>query len=298
MSLIKQPNEPLTTQSIVTLLYGQPGIGKTTWSLSAPEPLLLDFDGGIKRVAPKDRKAYVPIKSWEDAIEVIQNEDLSQYKTLVIDTAGMALDFLSMKIIKDNPKLGYGAELSLKGFGKLKSDFRAFTSLCKSKGKHLVFVAHDRESTDGDNKYIRPDITGGSLSLLTREADLVGYMEALATRRTVSFTPTSRAYGKNTGGLPDTIELSKMSLSQVFSHYQNEQDRHIEILQDYNDLIAVIDSNIESIDSPESAREVAETLGNLEVIWDSKIYAQARYKDALNQAGIKYNAKTKEYETV
>lgn len=298
MSLIKQPNEPLQANAIVTLLYGQPGIGKTTWSLTAPDPLLLDFDGGIKRVAPKDRKPYVPIASWTDAIDVIQNEDLSAYKSLVIDTAGMALDFLAMKIIKDNPKLGFGAELSLKGFGKLKSDFRAFTSLCKSKGKHLIFVAHDREQTDGDNKYIRPDITGGSLSLLTREADLVGYMEALATRRTISFTPTSRAYGKNTGGLPDVISLSEMSLADVFTHYQSQQNQHAELLNDYNDLLSVIDSNIELVKDPDSAKDVAETIASLSVIWDSKVYAQSRFRDALQKVGLKYDKASKAYEMV
>ena len=46
MGLIKKPNELTVKNALSALIYGQPGMGKTTLALSSPQPLLLDFDGG------------------------------------------------------------------------------------------------------------------------------------------------------------------------------------------------------------------------------------------------------------
>ena len=50
MSLFKQPSELEVSTTIKALIYGQPGLGKSTLGLSTPSPVLLDFDGGVKRV--------------------------------------------------------------------------------------------------------------------------------------------------------------------------------------------------------------------------------------------------------
>ena len=46
-------------------------------------------------------------------------------------------------------------------------------------GKHLVFLKHEKEEKEGDNKIIRPEIEGSFGSDLIKELDLVGYMEAI-----------------------------------------------------------------------------------------------------------------------
>ena len=50
MTLIRKSTELTIPQSVKSLIYGQAGMGKTTLALSAPKPLLLDFDNGVKRV--------------------------------------------------------------------------------------------------------------------------------------------------------------------------------------------------------------------------------------------------------
>ena len=50
MSLIKKSNELVIPSTVKMMIYGQAGMGKTTVALSAPKPLLLDFDNGVKRV--------------------------------------------------------------------------------------------------------------------------------------------------------------------------------------------------------------------------------------------------------
>ena len=61
MGLIKKPNELAVKPTWSALIYGQPGMGKTTLALSAPLPLLLDFDGGVHRVNAAHRVDTVQI---------------------------------------------------------------------------------------------------------------------------------------------------------------------------------------------------------------------------------------------
>lgn len=84
MSLIKKANELVIPTTIKMMLYGQAGMGKTTVALSAPKPLLLDFDNGVKRVnmAHLDGIDTVQITSWNDVQQVLQ-EDLSGYQQLL-----------------------------------------------------------------------------------------------------------------------------------------------------------------------------------------------------------------------
>ena len=93
MTLIRKPQQLEVPQKIKVLIYGQAGMGKTTLALSAPKPLLLDFDGGVHRVNYGHQTDTVQIHQWNEAKEVIQ-EDLSAYETIVVDTIGKMMDYI------------------------------------------------------------------------------------------------------------------------------------------------------------------------------------------------------------
>ena len=96
MSLIKKANELTIQTKIKALIYGQAGTGKTTLALSAPKPLLFDFDNGVHRVnfAHLQNVDTVQIRSYQDFLDVLNNENLTPYETFVIDTGGKMLDFM------------------------------------------------------------------------------------------------------------------------------------------------------------------------------------------------------------
>ena len=87
MSLIKKPSELAIPSTVKMMIYGQAGMGKSTLALSAPKPLLLDFDNGVKRINMSHLEGVdiVQINTWKDVQQVLQ-EDLSAYETIVIDT--------------------------------------------------------------------------------------------------------------------------------------------------------------------------------------------------------------------
>ena len=118
MGLIKKPNELTVKNALSALIYGQPGMGKTTLALSSPQPLLLDFDGGVHRVNAAHRVDTVQISKWEEVDEVLTSGEIAEYKTIVIDTAGKMLSFMDKYIMKNNPKMKKAdGTLSLQGYG-------------------------------------------------------------------------------------------------------------------------------------------------------------------------------------
>ena len=159
MGLIKKPNELQVKKTLSALIYGQPGMGKTTLALSAPHPLLLDFDGGVHRVNAAHRVDTVQITKWEEVDEVMQSPEIADYATFVIDTAGKMLSFMDKYIMQNNPKMRKAdGTLSLQGYGVRKNMFINFVNQVSLMGKSVIFVAHEREEKNGEEKQIRPEI--------------------------------------------------------------------------------------------------------------------------------------------
>ena len=107
MSLFKKPNELETNSTIKMLVYGQPGMGKSTLALSAPEPVMFDFDGGVNRVNKAFQCPTLQVQNWEQALSALdelQNGEVS-FQTIVIDTAGKMLDFMSDYIMRNDSKM-------------------------------------------------------------------------------------------------------------------------------------------------------------------------------------------------
>jgi len=310
--LIKKPFELKVQTSIKTLLYGQPGIGKTTLALSAPSPLLVDFDNGVHRVDPMHQSDTVQVESWQSMLDLLNNEDLTSYKTLIIDTAGKMLDYLGNYLIEKNPKLGKtNGALSLQGYGERKAEFSAFLKRVSLMGKHLVFLAHEKEEKEGDNKIIRPEIGGSSGSDLIKELDLVGYMEAIGKKRTVSFNPCEKFYGKNTCKLPDVIEITdvvtpgigktipspNILLSSIFDTYQKSLAERKEVAAKYNQLLEQMSNEINAIENAEQANNISTEIANYDAhVWDSKLQGALMIKERTEILGLKFNRTLKKYE--
>lgn len=308
MSLFKQPSELEVSTTIKALIYGQPGLGKSTLGLSTPSPVLLDFDGGVKRVNGAFQCPTLQVKNWDMVIEALQ-EDLSPFKTIVIDTAGKMLDFMSAYIIKNDPKMGQrDGSLSLKGYGVRKTMFINFLSQCSMMGKNLIFVAHEREEKDGENRIVRPEIGGSSAGDLIKELDLVGYMQAIGSERTISWSPTEKFYAKNTCNLPAMQKIpiiidasgnvtgQNIFLSSIFDSYKAYLKKQADISNDYEALIDVVKENVELIVDAETANGITENIGKLQHIWDSKLKAGLMIRDKCNSLGLKLNKLTKKYE--
>ncbi|PHM51495.1 ATP-binding protein [Xenorhabdus sp. KK7.4] len=153
---IIKATQPIEVKNLITCIYAPPGLGKTSMAFTADSPLLLDFDKGAHR--SQFRKDTVQVSGWGE-VEQIAESDLKPYQTIVVDTAGRALDCLAAELIRKNPKFkGYGGQLSLQGFGALKAGFSGWLNLLKSFGKDIILIAHMEEKQVGEDLVERLDI--------------------------------------------------------------------------------------------------------------------------------------------
>lgn len=195
---IIRSTDPITVTRLNVCIYAAPGLGKTSISFTADKPLLLDFDRGAHRSA--NRKDTVQVERWEDVAHITA-DDLADFNTVVVDTAGRALDTLTPDIIRRNPKMGRGGSLTLQGFGQLKAEFVAWLKHLNSLGKDVVLIAHMDEQRNGDEIIERLDVQGGSKGEIYKAADAMGRLSIRDGKRMLNFSPTDASFGKNPGQL-------------------------------------------------------------------------------------------------
>lgn len=192
------PSSPILTENLFITLFGQPGIGKSSLGYSAKKPLLLDFDGGAQRAF--GRKDTVRITDWSQ-VSSITKADVSAYDTIVIDTVGRALEYLSASLMSGNPKLKRSTgELSMQGYGALKAAYASWMGNLRTFQKDIILIAHEKEDRNGDDVVVRIDAAGSTRTEVVRLSDLVGFVYADGNQRYLDFNPTSWHTGKNCAG--------------------------------------------------------------------------------------------------
>lgn len=197
---ITKASDPIEVKNVVVCIHGDPGIGKTSLAFTAEKPLCLAFDKGVYRSG--NRGDCVQVESWTDVAR-LGAADVAGYSTIVVDTAGRALDCLAGSLIAEDPKnANRNGGLSLPGFGVMKSVFRGWLMDVQAMGLDVVLVCHSKEERRGDELITRLDMQGASKDEVYKESDLMGaeYMER--GKRTLNFSPTDVAFGKNPGQLP------------------------------------------------------------------------------------------------
>ena len=310
MGMIKRPSELNVKATLSVLIYGQPGIGKTTFGVSAPDAILFDYDGGVQRINGAHQVPTLQPTSWEDtniALQEIANE-MPEVKTIVIDTVGKMLDYMSAYIIKTDPKMAMrDGSLSLKGYGVRKTMFVNFIKQLALMGKNVVFIAHEREERRGEETFKRPEIGGSSANDLIKELDLVGYMYAIGKERCITFDPQEYYYAKNTCNLAPVIKLpvvvdeqgagkSNTAFASIVKSYQTAQEKRQETTAEYEQLLDLIAETVAFATDVDSLNEVMEKVFAFPPIYDSFLRAQKAVAAKGNALGLKYNKIAKKYE--
>jgi len=252
----------------------------------------------------------VQIESYQDFLDVLEKEDLSDFETFVIDTGGKCLDYMADYIIRKNPKLGKSnGTLTLQGYGERKAEFSALCKRISLMNKHILFVAHRETRTDGDEVRYVPLFGGSNYDSLVTELDLVGYLEANGRKRVITFDPTSRNDGKNTCNLPSTMDIpvivdesgnptgnNNFFFERIIQPYiKRLESRKVEGIQ-YNEVIENIKEQVEQITDELSANDFVQRIDHIKHIGTSRLMAAKLVRERCTQLGLKFNSKAKVYE--
>ena len=268
--LVKPENMSFKDKKICMIIAGVAGIGKTTLALSSPSPLLIDLDKGIDRVETLYRTDALEVKDYYELIDDLSKNDLTPYKTIVIDTGGKLLEMLKPVVINENAQNGKrNGDLSLQGYGAVKKKFREFIDFIKKLDKHLILIFHATEVNLTDDIIgLRIRMEGSSKDEIWDNVDLGGFIEMRGKNRTIGFSNCERYYAKGTHGISGVYEiptLNKLSdkndfITQLFNSYLNQLEKEQIELKKYKELMNKYTPLIENINSKESYNNVINLL--------------------------------------
>lgn len=207
------------------LVYGNPGVGKTVFGATAPNPLFLDVERGTisLRNHPEYAKTKVlPIKAFSDLYDLfwkIQEGHpfFDSIDTFVLDTVSelqkKQMDELLKQAAKRdknrNPYLPFQADYK-ENTEAIRRLILAFLDI----DKHLIILCHAMEDKDDTGTIImRPAVTPKLSGTLEGIVDVLGHMTAEMDdkggieKRYLQVAPSRRVKAKTRlGGLPGMIE--------------------------------------------------------------------------------------------
>ena len=310
--MITLPEEmTFTDKNFSMILYGPPGIGKTTLALSAPDPILIDFDHGISRVKAQHRKATMVCKTYEEVLSDVERPEIASFKTFVIDTGGSFVTYLQDWAMRTNPAQNRqkNGALSLKGFGAVKQEFQRFTGYVRDvMRKNIIYVFHSDEQKDKDGNPIQRLLCEGAVrNIVWQPCDFGGYMQMIGTRRVISFTPETEFFAKGCYGIEGQREIPTLRqtdtndfLTRLFeearSNIEADNESFAPVREQYKKTMQSVRDALDAVTDAQTATDAASYVASLTHVLTSQKEARALLKEKTDSIGLKWNKETGKYE--
>jgi len=167
---------------VIMCVYGNGGVGKTTFASTAPKPLLVDCENGSKYFGLRGIKMDVAkINEWGDMQGLFEVAKSGQYETIILDPIGELMEKLKRYMISKGDKKNVMADGSptMAGWGWLKDTMRSTLKILRDSGVHLILVAHVDEKEIEGQLIKRPKVMTKLSEEIIALVDIVGYMEVV-----------------------------------------------------------------------------------------------------------------------
>ena len=307
--MIKKANTvPTEGKKIRILIAGYPGIGKSTLALSAPKPLHIDIDHGIDRIEPRYRADYIQPKTYDEVLEDLVPENLTDYDTLVFDTGGKLISLMSLWAIKKDPKYGQrDGSLSLKGYGFVGKEFTRLMDYCfYTLNKHIVMVFHAVEDKDGDQTRLRIKVEGQTKNNVWETQDLGGFVEMVGNDRTIGFSNCEKYFAKGTRGVSGVMRIPALGpttpndfLSKLFEQYNarsaEEMAQQNEQKKIYDEAMEAVNTLVFTVTDAESANAAVPLFKGIKHALTSERESALIWNTRIKELGLFYDKVLKQY---
>lgn len=159
-------------RTIKMCVYGEPGVGKSTFAAKAPKPFFITTDGNYEYLVDfcgLKEEDHIQVTTWKEMKYAFSHTDFSKYETIVVDLVEDAYMWAENEFCKDAglthiSDLGYG-----KGYGILANDFFIEFQKLLAQPKNIILIFHgvtevlkDRRGVEyskyGPSKLIREKI--------------------------------------------------------------------------------------------------------------------------------------------
>jgi len=212
----EQTIEGASINELIWLVYGAPGIGKSTFASEFDAPLFLHTDPGLRFI-----KAFKqPIDSWlrfKEVVEELLAEQPTRYSTIVIDTVDLLFRMCRKYVCKKRGISHPSDEEWGKGYDMVRDEFEIPLTRLALLPYGVIFISQDKEieirgRVVKTNKIV-PALARQAKELVAPLCDViayVGYEENAAddpgAERFVTFRPQEALEAKDrTSLLPDTL---------------------------------------------------------------------------------------------
>jgi hypothetical protein len=203
------------------LIYGAPGVGKTTMACKSPKPLLVDFEAGSLSVRNVKGLRVESPRSLEDIVDVFDNIDPKKTETVVLDSVTelqrlMMLEIMESATRRDPRKSLFSPTLS--EWGVNSEVMRFLIRKARDLPCHSIFVCLDSDAKDEPTGKITkvPAITPKVREDLCSYVDIIGWYNMKKEAREVNFAPSESYIAKDRSGvMPDVLRGKDVSIDHI-----------------------------------------------------------------------------------
>lgn len=307
MPIIRSEDLNFANKTINLIISAPPSMGKTTLALSAPNPLLCDFDEGLARVEPAHRKDASICKTYEEFLADAKEAE-GKYETIVIDTAGALIESMKDWAMRTDPKASKSnGGFSLQGYGIIKQEFLRLSAYLR-KHFNTIFVFHENLTRNGDDGvFYELVVEGATRSLVYQPADLACHLFMDHGKRYAGFTPTEAYNAKSAYGIKGIIEIPELKsgdpndfLTRLFAKIRANLDAESKSLapqkEAYDAAVKEAKTICEAVTKPEDVALAADAIKALAHALTSEKEAKDMLKKRLSELNIVWDKATKTYK--
>lgn len=302
----KASEQKYENEKLCMILYGLPGVGKTTLAASAPKPIVIDCDRGMKRVSPEYRCDISNVSSYKDLLEDIKSLG-NDYETIIIDTGGSLIELMKEWAMETEPTATKkNGGFSLPGYGFVKSEFLRLSAELRKK-YNTIFIFHAAKEKQEEEFFYDLIVEGAAKTLVWQPADLGAYFFIQNGKRYMGFSPTANYSAKSAYGISGIVEVPELSggepnvfLTKLFEKVRANIKSETEAIAPkhtaYESAMSCGRELVAAINHAADVEPCLEAISNIEHALSSEKEIKALVKERLKELGITYNKETKTYE--
>lgn len=224
------------------MIYGLPGVGKSTLASKLKKPIFIDIEGGLNYM-DVDRtptlSSHEEVSACLHELMAFAKAEKRMYDTIVIDSvdwlvrkivekaAGISEKNLTETLNRSNGGYGNGKQV-LENY--IKTDFLPYLVKLNKKGYGICLIAHaDRKTLmnaeGNDVEQIAPKIDVNTMNAFVEWCDNVFYLKKdMAGDRVLLLESDDVALAKNRLGLTGEVKLADVDINELLMPKGKEKE--------------------------------------------------------------------------